>query len=59
MVGNNIAVICLFYYINTLKQEPNVTKAYKEASTDGKTVVNSHSNDLPYTFDVNVKERQD
>ena len=32
---------------------------YKETSTDEKTVVNSHSNDLPYKFAVNVKERQD
>ena len=46
-------------YINTLKQELNSTKAYKEASTDEKTVVTSHSNDLPYKFAVNVKEHQD
>ena len=56
---NNIVVVCLLHYINTLKQEPNGTKAYKETSTDEKTVVNSHSNDLPYKFAVNVKERQD
>ena len=35
------------------------TKAYEETSTEEKTVVNSHSNDLPYKFAVNVKERQD
>ena len=28
-------------------------------STDEKNVVNSHSNEWPYTFGVNVKERQD
>ena len=33
---------------NTLKQGLNGTKAYEETSTDEKTVVNSHSNDLPY-----------
>ena len=34
---------------------------YKETSTDDKTVnvVNSHSNEMPYKFAVNVKERQD
>ena len=42
-----------------LKQELNGTKPYKETSTDEKTVVNSHSNNLPYKFAVNVKERQD
>ena len=57
--ANNIVVVCRLHYINILKQELNSTKAYKETSTDEKTVVNSHSNDLPYTFAVNVKERQD
>ena len=42
----------------TLKQELNGTKAYEEASTDEKTVVDSHCNELPYKFAVNVKERQ-
>ena len=58
-VGNNIVVVCQLHYINTLKQKLNVAKVYKEASPDGKTVVNSHPNDLPYKFDVNVKERLD
>ena len=52
-------VVCRLHYINTFKQELNGTKAYEETSTDEKTVVNSHSNDLPYKFAVNVKERQD
>ena len=56
---NNIVVVCRLHYINTLKQELNGTKAYKKTSTDEKTVINSHSNDLPYKFAVNVKERQD
>ena len=56
--ANNIVVICRLHYINTFKQELNGTKAYEETSTDEKTVVNSHSNDLPYKFAVNVKERQ-
>ena len=41
-----------------LKHELNGTKVYKETSTD-ETVVNSHSNDLPYKFAVTVKGRQD
>ena len=59
--ANNIVVVCRLNYINTLKQELNGTKAYKETSIDEKTVVNSHSNELPYNFvvHVNVKERQD
>ena len=55
--ANNIVVVCRLHYINTLKQEFNGTKAYEEASTEEKTVVNSHSNELPYKFDVNVNER--
>ena len=55
--ANNIVVVCRLHYINTLKQE--LTKAYKETSTNEKIVVNSHSNDLPYKFAVNDKERQD
>ena len=52
-------VVCRLHYINTLKLELNGTKAYKETSTDAKTVVHSHSNNLPYKLAVNVKERQD
>ena len=45
--ANNIVVVCHLHYINTLKQELNGTKAYEETSSDEKTVVNSHSNELP------------
>ena len=37
--------------------ELNGAKAYEETYTGEKTAVNSHSNDLPYEFAVNVKER--
>ena len=57
--ANNVVVVCRLHYINTLKQELNGTKAYEETSTDEKSVVNSHSNNLPYKFAVNVKESQD
>ena len=57
--ANNIVVVCRLHYINTLKQELNGFMAYDETSTDEKTVVNSHSNDLPYKFALNIKERQD
>ena len=57
--ANNIVVVCRLHYINALKQELNANKSYEEISTDEKTVINSHSNALPYKFAANVKERQD
>ena len=54
-VANNIVVVCRLHYINTLKQELNGTKAYEETSTDEKTVVYSHLNELPYKFAVKFK----
>ena len=57
--ANNIVAVCRLHYINTLTQELNGTRAYKETSTDKKTVVNSHSNDLPYKSAVNNKEGKD
>ena len=57
--ANNIVVVYRLHFINTLKQELTGTKAYKETSNDKKTVVNSHSNVLPYKFAVKFKERQD
>ena len=57
--ANNVVVICRLRYINTLKQEINGTKAYEETSIDEKFVVYSHSNEIPNTFAVDVKERQD
>ena len=57
--ANNVVVVCRLHYINTLKQELNGTKAYKETSIDEKSVVYSHSNEIPNKFAVYVKERQD
>ena len=37
----------------------NGTKAYEETSKDEKSVVYSHSNEIPNTFAVDVKEHQD
>ena len=55
-----ICCCCRLHYINTLKQELNGTKAYEETSTDEKSVVNGHLNELPLKFSVIcVKERQD
>ena len=53
--ANNVVVVCSLHYINTLKQELNGTKAYEETSIDEKSAVNSHSNDMPYKFTVNVR----
>ena len=55
---NNVVVVCRLHYINTLKQELNGTKAYEETSIDEKSVVDSHSNEIPKKFPVDVKERQ-
>ena len=57
--ANNVVVVCLLHYINTLKQELNGTKAYEETSKDEKSVVHSHSNEITNKFAVDVKERQD
>ena len=52
-------VVCRFHYINTLKRELNGTKAYEGTSIDEKSVVYSHSNEIPNTFAVDVMERRD
>ena len=57
--ANNVVVVCRLHYINTLKQELNGTKAYEETFIDEKSVVYSHSNEIPNNFAVDVKERQD
>ena len=57
--ANNVFVVCRLHYINTLKQELNGTKTYEETSIDEKSVVYSHSNEIPNKFAVDVKERQD
>ena len=53
--ANNVVFVCRLYYINTLKQELNGTKAYEETSIDEKSVVNSHSNEIPKKFAVDAK----
>ena len=45
--ANNVVVVCRLHYIKTLKQELNGTKAYEETSIDKKSVVSSHSNEIP------------
>ena len=55
----NVVVVCRLHYIHILKQELNGTKAYEESSIDDKSVVYSHSNEIPDKFAVDVKERQD
>ena len=56
--ANNVVVVCRLHYIKTLKQELNDTKAYKDTSIDEKSVVYSHSNEIPNKFAVDIKERQ-
>ena len=55
--ANNVVVVCRLHYINTLKL--NGTKAYEETFIDEKSVVYSHSNEIPKQFAVDAKERQD
>ena len=55
---NSIIVICRLHFINTSKQEQNISKAYKETSTDKETFNNSHLNDMPDKIALNDKERQ-
>ena len=57
--ANNVVVVCQLHYTNNLKQERNGTKTYKETSIDEKSVVYSHSNEIPNKFAVDVKARQD
>ena len=57
--ANNVVVVCQLHYIKILKQELNGTKAYEEASIEEKSVVYSHSNEIPNKFAVDVTGRQD
>ena len=45
--ANNVVVVCRLHFINALKQDLNGTKAYEETSIDEKSVVYSHSNEIP------------
>ena len=56
--ANNVVVVCRLYYVNTLKQELDGTRAYLETDTDEMSVVNAHLNDLPVKFSVCVNEGQ-
>ena len=57
--ANNVVVVCRLHYINTLKQELDGTRAYKETDSDEISVVNAHLNELPVKFFVRVNEGQD
>ena len=57
--ANNMVVVCGLHHINTLKHDFNGTKAYEETSIDEKSVVYSHSNEIPNNLAVDIKERQE
>ena len=57
--ANNVVVVCRLHYIDTLKQESDGTRAYKETDNDKISVVNTHINELPIKFSVCVNEGQD
>ena len=56
--ANNVVVVCMLHYINTLKHELNGTRAYQETDTNKLSVVNAHLNELPVKFSVCVNEGQ-
>ena len=56
--ANNVVVVCRLHYINTLKQELDGTRAYKETDSDEIAVVNAHLNELLVKFSVCVSEGQ-
>ena len=51
--------IILIHYINTLKQELDGTRVYKETDSDEISVVYVHINELPVKFSVCVNEDED
>ena len=55
--ANNIVVVCRLYYVNTLKQELDGTRAYQKTDTDKMSVVNAYLNEFPAKFSVCVNER--
>ena len=55
---HNVVVVCRLRYINTLKQELDGTRAYKETDSDEISVVNAHLNELPVKFSVCYNEGQ-
>ena len=50
---------CIFQDKSVTSPILNGTKAYEETSIDEKSVVYSHTNEIPNKFAVDVKERQD
>ena len=50
----DLCLLIHFHYINTLKQELDGTRAYKETDSDKISVVNVHLNELPVKFSVRV-----
>ena len=46
-VANTVAVICSLHHMNSLKHEFSGTRAYKDASTEEKSIVNYHLIELP------------
>ena len=55
--ANNVVVACRLHHINTLKQELDGTRAYKE--TDSDEISSSLLNELPVKFSVCVNEGKD
>ena len=50
--ANNVVVVWLLHYFNTLKEELSGKKAYEEISEDEKSVVFRHCNNVALKFSV-------
>ena len=46
--ANNVVVVCRLHYIDTLKQELDDTRAFKETDSDKISVANAHLNELKF-----------
>ena len=57
--GNNAIVVWRLHYINTLKSELSTAKTYELISTDDKSVVNKHCNEITTKFNVSITESQE
>ena len=48
--ANNVVVVCRLHFINTLKQELDGTRAYKETDSDEISVANAHLTNYLLSF---------
>ena len=54
--SNNYIVVLRLYYINTLKSELSTAKTFELISTDKKSAVDKHCNEIANKFAVGITE---